>query len=154
MATIDGGDCSTRSNVFARYRAGSSCAVRYTSHRAGEVAPMSLLTYEEVRPWARAIKEKVLLRQMPPWFADPKYSVFSNDPTLTPNEIDNYEMRSSYIVDQDIEMISLFPHMHLRGKDMNMTATYPGGRRETLLNVPAYNFDWQLSYYPKAQTRL
>src|SRR5439155_1168529 len=57
-------------------------------HRAGEVAPMELLTYEQARPWARAIKEKVLLRQMPPWFADPKYGTFSNDPTLTAREID------------------------------------------------------------------
>lgn len=39
-------------------------------HRAGEVAPMSLITYKEVRPWARAIKAKVVARQMPPWFAD------------------------------------------------------------------------------------
>ena len=58
-----------------------------TCHRAGEVAPMSLLTYEETRPWARAIKEKVLLREMPPWFADPKYGTFANDPRLTDKEI-------------------------------------------------------------------
>ncbi len=301
-------------------------------HRAGEVAPMQLLTYDEVRPWARAIREKVLLRQMPPWFADPKYGAFANDPRLTDKEIEtitkwvdtgaqrgeakdmpkapqftdgwqlgepdlivelpeiqipaggsdyfptpslplnisedhwiraveirpgnrevthhtalfstsagagaganglfdvlavwavgtpptvypegtgrwlrkgqtlrtnlhyhpngkaqvdrtrvgfyfgkgemkkevvaalagtynlsippqesNYEIQSAYIVDQDINMVSLFPHMHLRGKDMNMTATYPGGRRETLLNVPSYNFDWQLFYYPKTRLTL
>src|SRR5215470_5593213 len=58
-----------------------------TCHRAGEVAPMSLLTYEEARPWARAIKEKVLLREMPPWFADPKYGTFANDPRLTEKQI-------------------------------------------------------------------
>src|SRR5262244_4129798 len=56
-------------------------------HRAGEVAPMPLLTYEQVRPWARAIKEKVLLGAMPPWFADPKYGTFANDPRLTDKEI-------------------------------------------------------------------
>src|SRR5262250_842008 len=59
-----------------------------TCHRAGEVAPMSLLTYEQARPWARAIKEKVLLRQMPPWFADPKYGTFANDGSLSTKEID------------------------------------------------------------------
>ena len=302
-----------------------------TCHRAGEVAPMSLLTYEEARPWARAIKEKVLLREMPPWFADPKYGTFANDPRLTDKEIQtivswvdagaqrgdakdmprppqftdgwqlgepdlvvelpemqipatgrdyfptptvalnltedrwiraveirpsnrevthhsvifstagnafggnglfdvlavwsvgtpptvypegtgrwvrkgqilrtnlhyhangkaqvdrtrvgfyfgkgelkkevvaalagtfnfsippqtpDYEMRGAYIVDQDISIVSLFPHMHLRGKDMMMTATYPGGRHETLLNVPAYNFDWQLFYHPKPEILL
>src|SRR5262245_17981254 len=60
---------------------------RVTFHRAGEVAPMSVLTYEEARPGARAIKEKVLLREMPPWFADPKYGTFANDPRLTDKQI-------------------------------------------------------------------
>src|SRR5207247_1618115 len=58
-----------------------------TCHRTGEVAPMPLLTYENARPWARAIKEKVLLRQMPPWFADPKHGTFANDPSLTEKEL-------------------------------------------------------------------
>jgi len=301
-------------------------------HRTGEVAPMPLLTYEDARPWARAIKQKVVLRQMPPWFADPKYGSFANDPTLTAKEIEtisnwvdggavkgdvkdlpklpqftegwqlgepdmivelpevqipatgpdyfptptialnltedhwiraveirpsnrevthhtaifsttagaaiggsgffdilavwavgtpptvypegmgrwirkgqtlrtnlhyhpngkpqvdrtrvglyfgktelkkevvaglagsltlsippqaqNYEMRSAYVVDQDINVVSLFPHMHLRGKDMKMTASYPGGRQEVILDVPAYSFDWQLFYYPKTPLML
>jgi len=296
-------------------------------HRQGEVAPMPLLSYDDARPWAKAIKEKVVLRQMPPWFADPKYGTFANDPSLSAREIEtiskwvdggaargdagdlpkppqftegwqlgepdmivelpevqipatgpdifptptialslsedrwiraveirpsnrevthhsvifstsagatmggsgffdvlalwsvgtpptvypegmgrwvrkgqtlrtnlhyhpngkpqvdrtrmglyfgktelkkevvaalagtfslsippqapNYEIRSAYVAEQDINIVSLFPHMHLRGKDMKMTATYPGGRHETILNVPAYNFDWQLFYYPK-----
>jgi hypothetical protein len=57
-------------------------------HRPGQIAPMSLLTYEEARPWARAIKTKVESRQMPPWFADPEHGRFSNDRSLTRNEID------------------------------------------------------------------
>src|SRR5258708_28198165 len=56
-------------------------------HRAGEVAPMALLTYQDARPWARAIKDKVVSRQMPPWFADPKVGSFANDPSLTAAEI-------------------------------------------------------------------
>src|SRR5689334_13715840 len=39
-------------------------------HRAGEMAPMSLVTYAETRPWAKAIKERVVTRQMPPWHLD------------------------------------------------------------------------------------
>jgi hypothetical protein len=301
-------------------------------HRAGEVAPMALITYQDARPWARAIKDKVVSRQMPPWFADPGVGAFANDPSLTAGEIEtiarwvdagaprgdlkdmptlpqftagwqlgepdlivelpevqipatgadyfptpslalpitedrwiraveirpsnrevthhsvifstgagavvgasglfdvlavwavgtpatvypagmgrwlrkgqtlrtnlhyhpngkpqldrtrvgfyfgkgdlekevaaalagnisfsippqaqNYEMRAAYIADQDIDIVSLFPHMHLRGRDMTMTATYPGGRRETLLSVPAYDFNWQLFYYPKAKVSL
>ena len=40
-------------------------------HRPGEAAPMSLLTYDEARPWAKSIRQKVAARQMPPWHADP-----------------------------------------------------------------------------------
>ncbi len=308
-------------------------------HRAGEVAPMALLTYEDARPWARAIKAKVVARQMPPWFADPAFGTFANDPSLSPTEIatiarwvdagaprgdpkdmpptphftegwqlgepdlivdlpeiqipatgndyfptpsvtldladdhwiraveirpsnrvvthhsvifcvdadaatgggrgsmvasgvfnvlavwavgtpptvypegmgrwvrkgqmlrtnlhyhpngtaqvdrtrvglyfgkgelkkevvaalagnltfsippqaQNYELRAAYVADQDINVVSFFPHMHLRGQDMTMTATYPGGKHETLLNVPAYDFNWQLFYYPKTTVSL
>ena len=61
----------------------------------------------------------------------------------------NHELRAVYVVDQDINIVSFFPHMHLRGRDMTMTASFPDGRQETLLKVPAYDFNWQLFYYPK-----
>jgi hypothetical protein len=48
---------------------------------------MSLLTYQEVRPYAAAIKEAVLLKKMPPWFADAKYGHFSNDRTMSEQQI-------------------------------------------------------------------
>ena len=296
-------------------------------HRPGELAPMALRTYDEVRPWARGIKDKVITRAMPPWFADPAHGVFKNDtrlsdveigtisawvdagapkgdiadlpplPTATegwqlgePNHIvtlptvtipaegddyypdlsftldipvkrwiraievmpsnrkathhsviftsnsvsqagtesgffdvlavwsvgtnphkfpegmgrwvypdqqwtinahyhptgtvetdstkiglyfgegkiqkeimaalagtttfeipphaTNHQLRSSYIIDQDISVISYFPHMHVRGLDMTLIANYPNGERETLISVPKYDFDWQLFYYP------
>jgi hypothetical protein len=310
----------------------SRCVV---CHRAGEVAPMALLTYQDARPWARAIKDKVVARQMPPWFADPAFGTFANDARLTDAEIatiskwvdagapqgdlkdmpaaprftegwqlgepdlivelpevqipaagtdyfptpslslnltedrwiraleirpgnravthhsvifstnvgaamgamsssglfnvlgvwavgapptvypegmgrwvrkgqtlrtnlhyhpngtpqtdrtrvglyfgkgelkkevaaalagnvtfsippnaQNHELRAVYMVDQDISIVSFFPHMHLRGKDMKMTATFPDGRQETLLNVPAYDFNWQLFYYPRTRVPL
>ena len=56
-------------------------------HRPGEVAPMSLLTYAEARPWAKALKAAVVTQMMPPWFADPRYGHFANDRRLTPQEI-------------------------------------------------------------------
>jgi hypothetical protein len=58
-------------------------------HRAGSVAPMSLMTYEEVRPWARSIKTKVANREMPPWYIDRNVGItkFKNDPSLTDAEI-------------------------------------------------------------------
>src|SRR5258706_10807538 len=51
------------------------------------VAPMSLLTYEEARPWARAIARKVKAREMPPWFSDTPKGVFSNERGLTDEQI-------------------------------------------------------------------
>ncbi len=56
-------------------------------HRRGEVAPMSLMSYDEVRPWARSIKDKILSREMPPWFADPAYGPFRNDRRLSEENI-------------------------------------------------------------------
>jgi hypothetical protein len=56
-------------------------------HRPGEIAPMSLLDYKSARPWAKAIREAVLTRKMPPWFADPKFGEFANDPQLSADEI-------------------------------------------------------------------
>jgi hypothetical protein len=300
-------------------------------HRPGESAPMSLLSYTDARPYARAIKDKVTARQMPPWFADPAVGEFANDPRLTEKEIatiaswadagalqgdasqmpaaphftegwqlgepdytvdlpevqipatgpdifptpsialglaedrwiraieirpsnrdvahhavifatagnpmtgdglfdvlgvwavgtpatvypegegrwirkgqtlrtnlhyhpngtaqtdhirvgfyfgrgelkkevaagllgniaitippnaPNHEIRSTFVVDQDVTLVSLFPHMHLRGKDMTITAFLPGGHERTLLRVPAYDFNWQLFYYPKTAVKL
>src|ERR1700681_3401934 len=57
-------------------------------HRAGEVAPMAFTSYKEVRPWAKAIKERVLTRSMPPWFADPHFGEFKNDRRLSRQEMD------------------------------------------------------------------
>jgi hypothetical protein len=57
-------------------------------HRAGEIGPMAFTTYEEVRPWAKAIKNSVATKRMPPWFADPAYGHFGNDRSLKPEEID------------------------------------------------------------------
>ncbi|MGO8795178.1 MAG: c-type cytochrome [Candidatus Sulfotelmatobacter sp.] len=59
-------------------------------HRPGEIGPsVPLVSYDTVRPWAQAIKEQVVRRQMPPWPADSKSSMeFRNDPSLTKQQID------------------------------------------------------------------
>ena len=58
-------------------------------HRTGSIAPMSLLTYEEARPWARSIKEKVVTRGMPPWYIDRNIGIqgFKYDYSLSDDEI-------------------------------------------------------------------
>lgn len=59
-----------------------------TCHHPNDIAPMSLLTYKEARPWAAAIQEAVLSKKMPPWKADPHYGKWSNDPSLSQAELD------------------------------------------------------------------
>src|SRR5499426_2205187 len=59
-----------------------------TCHRPGQIAPMSLISYKETRPWAKAIKTAVMMKKMPPWFADPKYGHYTNDRSLKQSDID------------------------------------------------------------------
>ena len=59
-----------------------------TCHRSGEIAPMSLLSYEETRPWSRSIKNQVIVGAMPPWHADPEVGRFANERRLTQIEKD------------------------------------------------------------------
>ena len=56
-------------------------------HRTGEIAPQPFETYAETKPWAPSIRLAVENKTMPPWFADPRYGKFSNDPSLTPEQI-------------------------------------------------------------------
>ncbi len=60
-------------------------------HRPGGIGIMPLLTYRQVRPWAKAIREAVRLRRMPPWFADPRFGEFANNPSLSPEDIGKIE---------------------------------------------------------------
>src|SRR5437016_6731167 len=59
-------------------------------HQPNSIAPMSLITYQDARPWARSIKERVATRQMPPWNIDPSVGVqkFKNDMSLSADQMD------------------------------------------------------------------
>jgi peroxiredoxin len=58
----------------------------------------------------------------------------------------NYKAVSSSTFKEDAELLSLLPHMHLRGKDFDYRVTYPNGKSEIILSVPHYDFAWQASY--------
>jgi hypothetical protein len=70
----------------------------------------------------------------------------SNHMFLIPAGDPNHEVTECHTFQKDMYITSLTPHMHLRGKSMRMEVTYPDGRKETLLNVPAYDFNWQITY--------
>jgi hypothetical protein len=58
------------------------------------------------------------------------------------------------IIQDDTKLVSMNPHMHLRGKAFEFRAVYPTGESQVLLRVPNYNFAWQLQYYLKRQLPL
>ncbi len=72
--------------------------------------------------------------------SDPKsFAIPPNDPNWeSPKAIATF--------DQDADLVWMFPHMHVRGKDMTYRLVYPDGHMETVLNVPRYDFNWQLGY--------
>ncbi|HEY6390121.1 MAG TPA: cytochrome c [Bryobacteraceae bacterium] len=80
----------------------------------------------------------------------PKYRALSGSAiqfrfAIPPNDA-NYEVKATYSFREDVTLLDLTPHMHLRGKAFKYVLTYPDGRSEELLNVPKYDFNWQLSY--------
>jgi hypothetical protein len=75
------------------------------------------------------------------------YSSVVNDPDLViPPHEDNYESVGEFVFRQDSEITLMKPHMHYRGKDMRYDLIYPDGRTETILSVPEYDMNWQISY--------
>ena len=71
-------------------------------HRPGQIGPMSLLSYKEARPWAKAIKEAVLSKKMPPWFADPQFGHFNNDRSLKTTEIETLAACANDLLDSPV----------------------------------------------------
>lgn len=70
--------------------------------------------------------------------ANPKFAIPPGDA--------NYQVDAKITLQDDSTLVDLIPHMHFRGKDFIYRVTYPSGEKETLLNVPNYDFNWQLSY--------
>src|SRR5882762_8154897 len=69
-----------------------------------------------------------------------------NPKFVIPPNADNHEVTATQAIAKDTLLTSLTPHMHVRGKDMTYIAHYPDGTSETLLSVPKYDFNWQLTY--------
>ncbi|MFO0799738.1 MAG: redoxin domain-containing protein [Gemmataceae bacterium] len=74
-------------------------------------------------------------------------TVLLADPGLTiPPHAAAHRVERTWTADRDYELLSMFPHMHLRGKSFRYAAEYPDGSAEVLLDVPAYDFNWQHRY--------
>jgi peroxiredoxin len=77
----------------------------------------------------------------------------ANADLLIPARSDNVAVNSSWVLPSSARLVSLFPHMHLRGKDFKFTITRPGEAPQVVLSVPAYDFGWQ-TYYILAEPML
>ena len=97
-------------------------------------------------------------------FADPKEVdrlvvstaiEIDHDDLLIPANAENHRSEASGKVPfKNGELLSVFPHMHLRGQSFRMEAKYPDGRQETILNVPQYDFNWQTTYRLKEAKKM
>jgi hypothetical protein len=83
-------ELGTREITFTKDIAPILQAKCESCHRPGQMAPMALITYQQVRPWAKDIRERVAMRQMPPWHLDPTVGIqsFQNDMSLSNSQID------------------------------------------------------------------
>ena len=66
----------------------------------------------------------------------------------------NHRETASFEFEEDAELRSLLPHLHVRGKSFRFEAVYPDDRREILLDVPKYDFNWQFQYRPREAKRM
>jgi peroxiredoxin len=94
-------------------------------------------------------------------FADPKsvkqhvkVEAVANERLAIPPHDDNYRVEASRIIEEDSMLLELMPHTHLRGKSFQYEAIYPDGKREILLDLPRYDFNWQNTYVLASPKRL
>src|SRR3977135_2406688 len=89
QTAVIGQQTATRPVTFSKDVAPILQKACQNCHHPGAIAPKSLLTYQDARPWARSIKQKVTTREMPPWYIDRHVGItkFKGDPSLTDAEI-------------------------------------------------------------------
>jgi hypothetical protein len=87
----------------------------------------------------------LILSKQPPERAITSFGVINHYFKIPPGAA-NHQVVGCYTLSRDVELFTLFPHMHVRGKAMKYEVIYPDGRQETLLDVPRYNFNWQTMY--------
>jgi hypothetical protein len=159
MVRANGGDMSVlTSEFFVGYVPGME-AQRFDVDRSARLIPAGADLVLEVHYTTNGVESedqtKVGLEVAP---AAPErifLSVAAAQPGLSiaPGDA-NAEAKAVVKFGQNVDLVYMQPHMHLRGKDATIEAKYPDGTRETLLNVPRYDFNWQIVYYQKKPLRL
>jgi hypothetical protein len=116
-------------------------------------AGSKLLFQLHYTPNGKAVKDRtyvgIKFAKEPPKFRAITANAATHDFAIPPGD-GNYPVKSTWTAKSDVSLLGLMPHMHLRGKDFKYTVVYPDGREEVILNVPRYDFNWQLEYQMKA----
>jgi hypothetical protein len=82
------------------------------------------------------------------------YEILANTSLAIPAQATNYRVEATAVLEQGIHLISVYPHMHLLGRSMNIDATLPDGTLLCLIQVPQYEFNWQGAYVFKSPVAL
>lgn len=128
-------------NNMGRYlKKGSDLVMQIHYHPSGreEVDQSEVGIYFVDKPMAELVREGAKIVGSI-WMANYQMDI-------PPGE-QNYRRRTSYTLPKDVLMVGVVPHMHLLGKSMQVTATLPGGKQETLLSIENWNYNWQDEYY-------
>ena len=88
----------------------------------------------------------MILAKQPPE-REIRTALITNPSFSIPPGAPNHSVEAEASFSEDVKVWSMHPHMHLRGKDMTFTATYPDGRQQILLSVPKFDFGWQTDYW-------
>ena len=109
-------------------------------HRPDSIAPMSLQTYEEARPWARSIRDRVASRNMPPWHIDPGVGIqhYQNDRSLSQKEIDTIVKWAGNGAPKGDAKDMPAPIKWADGNDWNYAKKF-GGPPDIVVKSPKYN---------------
>jgi len=139
-------DCYLPGNVAADYRAfGAAKLVP-----AGSDLTLNLHYTPNGTALTDHVRIGVTIAKTPP--ARRYVSLSSTAPTspkvfaIPPGDPNWKSPPAEVVFNRDVELVYMMPHMHVRGKDMTYTLEYPDGRKEIVLNVPHYDFNWQLGY--------
>jgi len=140
---------SRNKNLLVAYTPGDMPSV-YSPGIARKVPPGTELEFEvHYTPIGQVRFDRssvgVIFAQEPPRHLAVTRGISAWGLKIPPGASDHVE-RSAWSAPRDIHLVSMTPHMHLRGQSFTYTARYPGGREETLLSVPNYDFNWQSVY--------
>jgi hypothetical protein len=120
-------------------------------------AGSTLMFQAHYSPNGTAVKDRsfvgIRFAKEPPKLRSITERAFNTTFKIPPNDPD-YIVKATWTAPTDVDLSAMLPHMHFRGKSFQFTAVFPDGHEQVLLNVPHYDFNWQLGYEMKHPLKL